>query len=375
MCNSTIKIIFAGDFVPVEASQNIFSDDVLMVLKDKDFSIVNLEAPVTTSTNKILKTGSFFKINAESFKQVKDGYFDSVALANNHIRDFGDEGIVDTFKECKKSGVHILGAGHNPYEARKPLRISLKGKNISFLNYTQHEFSAVSYNNAGANPFDSLNAYYDVQNEKTNSDYIFVIYHGGLEYHHYPTIEQVKFFKYLIDIGADAVVTHHSHYYSGVMEYNSRPIFFGLGSFFLRPQVRNPHPDWDKGLIAKIIINNTSGLTWEIIPTIQNFNNVKLAKGSEKREILAKIENISSNIKNYKELNIYWESQFSKMKDKQLALLLSNSRWCFLLKKHFPFLNVKPTRFKILSLINTFRCEAHRSKTIAILEDLYRKMK
>lgn len=90
-----INILLAGDFIPPETSENIYSDELLRVLEDKDFSIVNLEAPLTRSEDKILKTGNNFKAPLESMQHIVDGKFDAVALSTNHIIDIAivDQGV------------------------------------------------------------------------------------------------------------------------------------------------------------------------------------------------------------------------------------------------------------------------------------------
>lgn len=369
-----VVLLFAGDFLPPDISESIYTDELVSVLNNKDYSNVNLEAPITKSADKIHKTGNYFKIHPSTITQIKNGFFDSVALSNNHIRDYGNQGINETINSCTLNEIDFVGAGINLERARVPLRKNIKGKKISIFNYCQYEFSVATEFNAGANPYNPISAYYDIEYEKKHSDIIIVIYHGGIEYHHYPLVEHIQNFKYLIDIGVDAIITHHSHYYSGVIRYKSRPIFCGLGSFFLRPQIKNPHIGWNKGVIVKLFFRKNGQIDWELIPTVQDFNKVRIANVKEKEIILTDIEKISKVLNNSKELNLYWENEFIKIQHKQTSLLLSNSRRGFLFRKHFPFFKPKMSRFKILSLLNTLRCETHRSRTIAILEGLYKKM-
>jgi len=90
-----IKLIFAGDFIPSESRDSIYSPNLKKFLKDKDFSIVNLETPLTLSNTPILKTGNNFKCAPETIRHILHGCFDAVTLSNNHIRDYGDKGVLD----------------------------------------------------------------------------------------------------------------------------------------------------------------------------------------------------------------------------------------------------------------------------------------
>ncbi len=139
------------------------------------------------------------KTGFQAIRHLKNGYFDAVALANNHIRDFGDEGVRDTIKVCHDNNIKTVGAGIQVIEAGEPLRIQLHGKKISFLNYSEHEFNLASEERAGANPFDTIEVYNQIKQERKTNDHIFVIYHGGFEHSLFPTKRIVQIFKFLIE--------------------------------------------------------------------------------------------------------------------------------------------------------------------------------
>ncbi len=101
--DNTINLLFAGDFIPPESSENIYSANLAKILENKDFSIVNLETPLTESRDKILKTGNNFQRSPDCISHIKDGHFDAVCLSNNHIRDYGTQGVMDTLEVCKKT--------------------------------------------------------------------------------------------------------------------------------------------------------------------------------------------------------------------------------------------------------------------------------
>lgn len=62
MNNNTINLFFAGDFIPPESVDNIYTAELKAVLKDKDFSIVNLETLLTERGKKRVKT-TWFRTN------------------------------------------------------------------------------------------------------------------------------------------------------------------------------------------------------------------------------------------------------------------------------------------------------------------------
>ena len=371
-----LSILIGGDFVPQNGSpKNMFADPLLNQLKDKDFSIINLEVPLTICNRPILKTGNNFKAHTDMVKHIVNGYFDAVALSNNHIRDFGDEGVTDTLNICKESNIKTVGAGLNLFDAKKPLRVTLKGKNISFLNYSEHEFNIASKTHAGANPFNIIEAFNDINEEKKWNDYVIVIYHGGLEYHHLPSPEIVKLFKFLIESGADCVVSHHTHRYSGLIYHHNKPILFGLGNFLSSTKTKNTE-GWLTGLVAKIRFENNNVIA-EMIPTQMepDFSAVSTMSELKNQIVLNHVSELSQIISNEKKLQEYWEQEYEKFQKQLINILRSDSRFEYRLRKNFPVL-FKPgiSRYKLLNVLNLVRCSSHRGRLINVLEDLYKKI-
>lgn len=371
--NKSITILFAGDFIPHQPNTQLYSNNLLEVLQNKDFSIVNLEAPFTNSKKSISKTGLNFGIIPENVLAINQGYFNALALSNNHIRDFGDEGIETTLSICKSNGISIVGAGANIKEAEKPLVVDIKGKKICFLNYSEHEFNIASSTRAGANPFDIINAHNNIKEQKANCDYVFVIYHGGLENHKLPPVSLVKRLKFLVDIGADAVVVHHSHNYSGLIIHNSKPILFGLGNFLLKVDSRKPEA-WYNGLLLKLILTNDE-IGVELIPIVQNkdFTKVSLVEGEEKQRIIDELITLSSIIEDTEQLEKYWENKNQKFTFQLLNLLKSKSRIEYRLRKKLGFVRKKLSAYRLNTLLNLTRCESHRERMIQVLENMYNK--
>jgi poly-gamma-glutamate capsule biosynthesis protein CapA/YwtB (metallophosphatase superfamily) len=368
-----IKLLFAGDFMPPETSECIYSEELMQLLKDKDFSIVNLEAPLTNDNNPIKKTGNNFKSPPETIRHIKDGYFDAVALSNNHIRDYGDQGVIDTLRICSDNNIQTVGAGRNIAEAAKPLQLNIKGKTISILNYSEREFNIASDTHAGANPFDLIDAFHQVKSEKEENDIVIVVYHGGLEYMKYPTPQIVKTFKYLADVGADAVIGHHTHFYSGMIEHQGKPLIFSLGNFFAETSTKNPRPEMSIGLLANLCIDEDNKVSSSLTPMTQDTNNkiIDLLNEGQKTEVLNDIRNISVVINNERELKNIWNLYYQEEQGRVTNILASDSKLEYRLRKRFPYLN-KISSYKAAIVLNLMRCDSHRYKTIEILEKVFK---
>jgi len=84
-----MKILITGDLVINKVyNKSIINDDFVSLFNQSDLNIVNLEASVTNSTSKILKTGPHLKSDKECMLQIlKTLGIDFVTLANNHLLD------------------------------------------------------------------------------------------------------------------------------------------------------------------------------------------------------------------------------------------------------------------------------------------------
>lgn len=280
-----MKVLVAGDFCPIlRAEEPIISEDYQILFRDikdiitnTDCSIVNLECPVI-NINKtcypIPKCGPNLKGHINSIKALKYAGFKLVTLANNHILDYGEDGLNETIETCENEGILYTGAGANLDLAGRVLYYTINGKILAIINCCEEEFSIAEDNKAGANPLNPVRQYYAIKEAKSKSDYIIVIVHGGHEHYQLPSTRMIDTYRYFIDVGADAVVNHHQHCYSGFEIYNNKPIFYGLGNFCFDHNIYR-NEKWNEGYM--VIINFDSKITYNIIPYKQNNEKVGIS--------------------------------------------------------------------------------------------------
>ncbi|MFA5570228.1 MAG: CapA family protein [Sphaerochaetaceae bacterium] len=375
MSKDSIKIVIGGDFAPLNQVQprSHFGKELQNVFKDTDYTIINLEAPLTLSSKKIIKTGRNFRIDPAYAEILKNSGVDCVTLANNHIRDFGNVGVVDTLGACSAAGLDYIGAGTNSVTASEPLIKDINGIKIAFFNYCEREFSIASNKKAGANPFDLIDAYHQITSLRESVDKIIVIYHGGLEYIHYPTPEMVRYFRFLIDIGADAIVAHHSHWYSGYEIYKGRPICYSLGNLYFSLKMSKGSREWLTGLCAILsICGNVVNV--DLLPVLRTteareFGSVEKMRGEEKDIVLKDVRNISAIIENQDEFFSIWTDYYKSSKYEFYRSMLAGNRFLRRLLKRMPLLDsLEPSTSKKYIWLNNFRCESHLHKAISIIE-------
>lgn len=255
-----MKVLIAGDFCPrgrlADAMEqrefNKVLGEAVSIVNNADYSIVNLECPVTQGNEKpIQKLGSNLHCTEIGIEALKWTGFNCVTLANNHIYDFGDEGVATTLEMCGKNNMDTVGGGHDLKDASRVLYKLVNNQVIAIINCCEHEFSIATNSSAGSNPLNPIQQYYSIQEARNNADYVLVIVHGGHEHFQLPSLRMVETYRFFIDAGADAVVNHHQHCYSGYEMYHNKPIIYGLGNFcFDHPTIHSGI--WTEGYMVTI---------------------------------------------------------------------------------------------------------------------------
>lgn len=249
--------------------------NVEKVTKNADILLVNFENPATTSSNQVkgdvaLKADpSYLHLLAEANDNVV------AAQANNHAFDFGLDGMKDSIKNLKDSGIIPIGAGNNIEEASAPAIIDVGDRKVTILNYMDSDNFAeysdsvmpkAGENKAGYAAYDSALAKKQIEEASKDSSCVIVYVHYGNEYSRSPNDMQVKISHECIDYGADIVVGTHTHVTQGIEMYKGKPIFYNLGNFIFDQSNPDTHrayflkldlvEDMGKVTVYPIIINN-----------------------------------------------------------------------------------------------------------------------
>lgn len=255
-----MRILIAGDFCPRDRVANAFeSEDYASILSgvretisEADYSIVNFECPVVTGVvAPIEKHGPSLRCTPKGGDALMYAGFDCVTLANNHFRDYGDPGVKETIEVLDAKGIEHVGGGQNLEEASRVFYKEIAGQRLAIINCCEHEFSIATENIGGSNPLNPIRQFRDIQEAKNNADFVMIIVHGGHEHFQLPSPRMVETYRFFVDAGADAVMNHHQHCYSGYEVYNGKPIFYGLGNFcFDNPA--NHSGNWTEGYFVTI---------------------------------------------------------------------------------------------------------------------------
>lgn len=374
-----LKILFVGDYCPIGRNKNLLEKkmysevfgDFELLTKKADLSIANMEAPLTDTNKAIKKTGPNLKVSLNFLKPLKDIGFDVVTIANNHIMDYGEEGLKSTIKVCKKENVHFVGAGKNIKQARQPLLLKLKNKKIAIINIAENEFCAAETDQYGANPLNVITNHYDIQKAKKENDYVIVVSHGGREHYQLPSPQLRERYRFFIDSGADAVIGHHTHCFSGFEYYNEKPIFYSLGNFIFDYKEKYQKGLWTQGYALMLKIEEKN-IDFDLIP----FNQGRKIKSrleflTKKERIIfdAKIVELNSIIVNDELFKTAWINYIKTQKKSYKSNLFIQNKYirALISRGLLPAFFFHSKKHKTL-LLNMFRCESHREIMIEVLK-------
>jgi poly-gamma-glutamate capsule biosynthesis protein CapA/YwtB (metallophosphatase superfamily) len=212
----------------------IWGDALKEIEKEKvDLRIINLETTITTSENFEPK-GINYRMNPKNIDVLKVFKVNVACLANNHILDFGQEGLLETIDILNKNGILTVGAGKNIEEAEKPAIIWGRATSpILIFSYADVSSGVPIWwkaekDKAGVNLLTS-----DIPKlEHRENELIVFSIHWGPNWGYEITKEQRNFAHRLIDeANVDLIFGHSSHHFKGIETYKGKFIIYGAGDF------------------------------------------------------------------------------------------------------------------------------------------------
>lgn len=172
----------------------------------------------------------------------------------------------------------------------------------------------------------------------------------------------------MINCGADAVICHHTHRYSGIIKHKNKPIILGVGNFLF--SIKGIDNKWRTGIIARLNIMSDF-ITHEIFPVrmIKSWDNVICLKKTKKEKVLCKIKEINNLLLSSEKFREYWKENFLSERRRLNLQLKYRNKFLFKILKRIKFYNPRLNNNLKKLLLNLVRCDSHREKMIAILQD------
>lgn len=305
----TVTLGFVGDFLLDDeyaimanllrrgaAIENGISQPLLAQMRDVDILVANNEFPFTDRGTPTEDKTFTFRADTNTVSYLEDMGVDVAVLANNHIYDFGEVGLLDTLDTLMNAGIPQVGAGRNLEEASAPLYFIVNDMKIAVVAATQIErldnpdTKGATENSAGVfrcwNP-DKL--YQIVAEAKENSDFVIVYIHWGTENQAELDWAQLEQAPKIAEAGADLIIGDHPHCLQGITYFGDTPVIYSMGNFWFNSKTL------DTGMV-KVTIGQQGLESFQFLPAIQSDCRTDLAYGTDKERILAYMRELSPDV-------------------------------------------------------------------------------
>lgn len=360
-----------GDFVCPPHKTPKFDDKLTAFIKEADYNVVNFEAPVITPfATQIEKSGPCLCQSTQAPQFLENLGFNIIALANNHIYDYGESAAISTINSFKKAKTIGLG---NINTAYAPLIIEQSGIKVGLINLTHFEFGTLSNETLdpdliGSAWISSIKVESLIRDTKDKVDYLIVLPHAGIENITQPLPEWRNYYRHFIDIGADIIVASHPHIVQGVEIYKDKPIYFSIGNFYFPwTGVESVPNTWHYGMAIQLNISKEG-----IVPRslFFSFNDDQIIENDKARSLFLSSSEILANNSVYIQTVNNECSQLQKEYTSLFYLSgylhIGSKGWILRLIK----LILHRTKISNTHLLNNLRCESHRFAISRLLTNL-----
>lgn len=205
-----------------------------------DAAFANLEVALTDRGAPLHKDYTF-RAPMAAAAGIRAAGIDLLSLANNHVLDFGPQGLTDTLGALDAAGIAHAGAGSDAAAAAAPAFLTLNGVRVALLSFVNVPNDSVTgfvttrlaagAGRPGVNWGTPEAVRQAVTTARARADVVIVSLHAGTEYAAEPNETQRALAHAAIDAGAALVVGAHPHVLQGIEYYREGVILYSLGNF------------------------------------------------------------------------------------------------------------------------------------------------
>lgn len=239
-----ITLGFTGDMMLgrfVEKTVDRYDPSVIFLgtgidLTSLDYLTGNFEHPIINNDIKLEnkeREKIYLAANENVLDIIKSAGFTNINLANNHMYDYGEDGILYTIEQFNKAGIPFVGAGQNRSEAYQIHYEEINDIRIATLGFTEVYTRAAltgieTPGVATSNIKIMLNK---IEEAKKYADVVITHIHWGTEYKTKFDKRQQQIAEVLADAGVDIIIGHHPHVLQAVDRIDDTIVFYSLGNF------------------------------------------------------------------------------------------------------------------------------------------------
>ncbi len=206
--------------------------------RDAEVTVCNLETPVTDAETAVVKAGVSLKGKEADFTRFVEAFRGEtqtgekhelvLTLANNHMGDYGRQGVQDTVAACEKAGVKCGGVSVG--NRQQPVMVETLDAKIAVFCVAERQFG-LSRGDAPGVDFLSPGLYAKIRAAKEAGHFVILSVHAAAEMNLWPAPLWQETLRSFVDAGVDVVHGHHSRVPQGYETYKDSVIFYGLGNF------------------------------------------------------------------------------------------------------------------------------------------------
>ncbi len=250
-----VRLLFAGDIMQHREQRH---DDFRLsyaaleeLIGNADLAVVNLEFPVHTQPVEPGPGSVRFNGSVEHVRALSEVGVDVVVTANNHAFDQGIEGLRQTIKTIRRSGMEPLGTAESLEELNQPYVRDVGGIQIGILAYTYgvnpiirgpeeveypprelpvHRLNFLEWSGIWRDRGVRKIRQHVSRARGAGAEFLVAYCHWGEEWDFSPSEHQRAAAHDLIDGGVDLVIGSHGHVLQGPEIYRGRLIAYSLGS-------------------------------------------------------------------------------------------------------------------------------------------------
>jgi poly-gamma-glutamate capsule biosynthesis protein CapA/YwtB (metallophosphatase superfamily) len=234
----------ANGAIPRPMSANYIWGDALRELEDArvDLQIVNLETAITAAETPWPEKGIHYRMHPRNIGCLTTAKISACALANNHVLDWGYDGLSQTLKTLDAAGIAHAGAGRDAEEAKQPAVLDMGNRRLLLFSFGSRtsgipeDWRATSIS-PGVNLLDDLSEATaarvadQMQAYQQPGDLIVASIHWGGNWGYEIPRDQIIFAHRLIEEGIAIVHGHSSHHVKAIEVFKQHLILYGCGDF------------------------------------------------------------------------------------------------------------------------------------------------
>jgi poly-gamma-glutamate capsule biosynthesis protein CapA/YwtB (metallophosphatase superfamily) len=206
-----------------------------------DARVINLETSITRRDTFAPGKGIHYRMSPANVGCLTAVRPDVCALANNHVLDFGRDGLADTLAALGNAGLVAAGAGLDEIRAGQPVAVEVAGRGRVLVLSCGAPSSGIPPEWAAGPGRPGLNLLPDLsartadqligqlRRARQPGDVLVVSIHWGPNWGYDVPADQVGFAHRLLDGGADVIHGHSSHHPRPVEVYRGKLILYGCG--------------------------------------------------------------------------------------------------------------------------------------------------